>query len=394
MTNFFGSFLDAWDEVQVHRARVVLSLVGIVLAVFAMTSVTAAGMIFREIMQQSFERYTGRDTTISVTATAGGTTGAGDVVDGFYDSVERRYGVKYASLSQQGFQIEVTSRNTAVPVSVTAVDPDFAVIHRMAPTSGRWLRAGDVSRMAPSVVVNQKMLEDLGLADKQAPFAMELGTQPEQRVVVVGVLAQDEWMGSLWVLNEDLDLLVPDTAHAQKMLELWVPPDRATQMAGEIEVLGAAQDLEVYATPQSDQGVGEVLTGLQILIFAISLFALFLGALGVLNVGVVTVRQRVREFGIRRALGASTGRIFAAVMLESVLATALAGLVGIALAVALVNAFPYSILPDELQVTEAVPFPVAAALQAFVVTTVIGALVGLVPATIAVRSKIIDAIRY
>lgn len=394
MTNFFGSFLDAWDEVQVHRARVVLSLVGIVLAVFAMTSVTAAGMIFREIMQQSFERYTGRDTTISVSATGAGTAPSADVVDGFYDSVERRYGVKYASVTQQGFQLEATAGNIAVPVEVTAVDPDFAVIHRMTPASGRWLRAGDASRMAPSVVVNQRLVEDLGLAGRQAPFAMELGTRPEQRVVVVGVMDQDEWAGSLWVLNGDLDLLVPRTDPAQKMLELWVPPERATRMAGEIEALGAAQNLEVSAVPQSDQGVGEVLTGLQVLIFAISLFALFLGALGVLNVGVVTVRQRVREIGIRRALGASTGRIFAAVMLESVLATALAGLVGVALAVALVNSFPYSVLPDELQVTQAVPFPVAAALQAFLITTVVGALVGLVPATIAVRSKVIDAIRY
>ena len=394
MTNFFGSFLDAWDEVQVHRARVVLSLVGIVLAVFAMTSVTAAGMIFREIMQQSFERYTGRDTTISVNATGRESQPSADVIDGFYESVERRYGVKYASVTQQGFQIEVTSRNMAVPVSVTAVDPDFAVIHRMTPASGRWLRAGDATRMAPSVVVNQKMLEELGHTETQAPFAMELGTQPEQRVVVVGVMAQDEWMSTMWVLNDDLNLLVPDTSNSQKMLELWVPPERATQMAAEIQVLGEQQNLDVYATPQSDQGVGSVLTGLQILIFAISLFALFLGALGVLNVGVVTVRQRVREIGIRRALGASTGRIFAAVMLESVLATALAGLVGIALAVALVNAFPYSILPQELQVTEAVPFPVAAAVQAFIITTIIGALVGLVPATIAVRSKVIDAIRY
>jgi putative ABC transport system permease protein len=141
-------------------------------------------------------------------------------------------------------------------------------------------------------------------------------------------------------------------------------------------------------------GLDKVLLGIQVLIFALSLFALFLGALGVLNVGVVTVRQRIREIGVRRALGASSRRIFAAVMLESVLATALAGLLGIALAIALVNNFPYEILPRELSVTEDVPFPVGAAVQAFVTATVIGALVGLVPATVAVRSRVIDAIRY
>ena len=45
---------------------------------------------------------------------------------------------------------------------------------------------------------------------------------------------------------------------------------------------------------------------------------LFLGGLGVLNIGLVTVRQRIREIGVRRSFGATSGRIFAAVMLESV----------------------------------------------------------------------------
>ena len=52
---------------------------------------------------------------------------------------------------------------------------------------------------------------------------------------------------------------------------------------------------------------------------------LILGGLGVLNIGLVTVRQRIREIGVRRSFGATSGRIFSAVMLESVCATALAG---------------------------------------------------------------------
>lgn len=392
--NLIGSFIDAWDEVTVHRARVVLSLVGVVLAVFAMTAVTAAGMIFKQIMQQSFERYTGRDTTITMNVTSmDGTTPEGGVT-AFYDSVVTRYGVRYASRAvQTGTDLNV--QGTALQVMVVGADPDYAVIHRMTPSNGRWLRAGDAAGMAPAVVVNTKLLTDLGYPERPTPFAADLPlSSGSQRVIVVGVLSQDEWGDSMWVLNDDLKSMVPSANPEQGTLELWVPPDRAEQMAREITALGASQNLSVNAQAQTDQGLGVVLTGLQVLIFAISLFALFLGALGVLNVGVVTVRQRVREIGIRRALGASSGRIFAAVMLESVLATALAGLLGIALAIALVNSFPYQILPQELQVTEDVPFPVAAAFQAFVTVTIIGALVGLIPATIAVRSRVIDAIRY
>lgn len=113
-----------------------------------------------------------------------------------------------------------------------------------------------------------------------------------------------------------------------------------------------------------------------------------------LNVGIVTVRQRIREIGVRRALGASSTRVFAAVMLESVCATALAGVVGIALAVAVVVNLPLDLLLGDLGITDVPGFPFSAALEAFVATTVVGALAGLVPATIAVRAKVIDAIRY
>jgi putative ABC transport system permease protein len=126
----------------------------------------------------------------------------------------------------------------------------------------------------------------------------------------------------------------------------------------------------------------------------ISLFALGLGALGVLNVGIVTVRQRVREIGVRRALGASSGRVFAAVMLESVCATALAGALGVAAAVAVVVNLPLELVYGELGISEVPPFPVSAAVEAFVAATAVGALVGLVPATMAVRARVIDAIRY
>jgi putative ABC transport system permease protein len=100
VTAILGVFLDAWDEVRVHRARVVLSLIGIVLAVFAMTSTTAAGMIFKQIVQEQAERFGGRDATITVRVYSGGSATLPEgAVQSFYDSIVRRYGVKYNSES-------------------------------------------------------------------------------------------------------------------------------------------------------------------------------------------------------------------------------------------------------------------------------------------------------
>ena len=66
---------------------------------------------------------------------------------------------------------------------------------------------------------------------------------------------------------------------------------------------------------------------------AAGVFMMVLGALGLINVSIVTVRQRIHEIGVRRAFGASSWRIFFSIMLESVVATVVAGIVGIAISI-------------------------------------------------------------
>ena len=73
-------------------------------------------------------------------------------------------------------------------------------------------------------------------------------------------------------------------------------------------------------------------------VIGVALVILLLGALGLVNISLVTVRFRVREIGIRRSYGATGGRIFVGVLMESVVATVLAGAVGVTAAVALVKA--------------------------------------------------------
>lgn len=405
MTGLLGVVVDAWDEVRVHRSRVVLSLIGILLAVFAMTVTTAAGMIFGQIVRESTQKAVGRDATLTLFVTSN--SGDSAAVGPFYDSLIKRYGVKYNSrvvsgnLPGTGDQTDGSSPADELPEAVTqpwqvtALDPGYQVIHRVNVVNGRWLTAQDAQIMAPSVVVNETAMQALGQdPQRPLPFTTALPGDNRRQVVVVGVTKRDEYSPAAYALIADAPDLIPTLDTNQGSLELWVPPERAEELRTEIGRLISAAGMSGEASPGFAGDFDIVLIGLQGLILVLALFALFLGALGVLNVGVVTVRQRVREIGVRRALGASSLRIFCAVMLESVLATMLAGLLGIALAIALVNNFPYELLPDEIRPADAVPFPVAAAIQAFVAATLVGAFVGLVPATIAVRAKVIDAIRF
>jgi len=118
-----------------------------------------------------------------------------------------------------------------------------------------------------------------------------------------------------------------------------------------------------------------------------------LGALGLVNISLVTVRQRIHEIGVRRSFGATSRRIFFSIMLESVVATVVAGIVGVGIAVVALRVVPLGAILD-IPVPDNPPFPMSAALIGLVAASGVGALAGIIPAIVAVRIRPIDAIRF
>jgi putative ABC transport system permease protein len=180
-------------------------------------------------------------------------------------------------------------------------------------------------------------------------------------------------------------------------LELWVPAEQADAVMQTVrhDLALALDGVQVDAYRQDAQGIEEMLRVLRLAVAGAGSIVLLLGGLGVLNIGLVTVRQRIREIGVRRSFGATSGRIFSAVMLESVCATALAGLAAVGASIVLVRNLPLEqLLNDGVPLADTPGFPVEAAVQGFVAATAVGALAGLLPAIIAVRAKVIDAIRF
>lgn len=407
MNALVGTLAEAWGEVRVHRARVVLSLVGVFLAVLAMTIVTAAGQMGRQAVLENAERSGGRTATLVVSiSSADGSVPDPSATAAAADAVVHRFGVRYHSTVAQT-QTDLPPQRGEAPqppgygasMQVTAVEPAYGTIHRIAPTQGRWFAPGDEEALAPVVVVNREFLKQSGLPPRVVlPFATAIGgvgTTPAVTVTVVGVVDGDPYTPGVMMLPQGMDAMPSGLREqASTQLELWVPPGSAEAIAQAVPSVLASAGMAGDAYPTSDPGVDKILGYLQWGVRALSVAALALASLSVLNVGVVTVRQRVREIGVRRALGASSSRVFAAIMLESVVATFVAGALGVAVAVAIAVNLPLDVLAERAGISDVPPFPARAAVEALVAATAVGALVGLVPATMAVRAKVIDAIRY
>ncbi|WP_302786502.1 ABC transporter permease, partial [Actinotignum sanguinis] len=130
------------------------------------------------------------------------------------------------------------------------------------------------------------------------------------------------------------------------------------------------------------------------IIAAIGGIVILVGALGLLTVSIVTMKQRVREMGIRRAMGASARRIFTSVFLESVVATTAAGFIGVIASIVTIRTAPLARWLDLPFSVDSVGYPVLAAFIGLAISAGVGALCGIIPATMALRIKPIDAIRF
>src|SRR5690606_5706676 len=151
--------------------------------------------------------------------------------------------------------------------------------------------------------------------------------------------------------------------------------------------------VEVRRSDYGAQMGGDPMLVFTLITGAIAGIVLLLGGLGLVNIQLVAMRQRIREIGVRRSFGATGGRIFLAVMLENVVATLVAGAVGIIIVVVLMQQ-TFVVQGLAPGISDVPPFPFAAALTGLVAAVGVGAIAGLIPALVAVRVKPIDAIRF
>jgi putative ABC transport system permease protein len=403
MTGLLGTLAEAWDEVRVHKSRVVLSLVGVFLAVFAMTTVSALGQLIAQVQQEQGERSGGRSATIAVNSYDRMTGMPPDAAewDAAVADLVARYEISTAAniAFEQGlFRLPGGTQ----AIQVQRVSPSYGALHRIEPIEGRWLREGDRESFSPALVVNEAFLAAVGAPDLSARPTVVIGGPAPVRATIVGVVRAGYGDEKL-AYRVDRSTGPWDTTTVDPMmwgptaLELWVPDEQADQVMETVRHdLGLAlPGVQVDTYRQDAQGLDEALALLRLAVRGAGGIVLLLGGLGVLNIGLVTVRQRIREIGVRRSFGATSGRIFGAVMLESVCATALAGLAAVGASIVLVRNLPLErLLNNGIPLADTPGFPVSSAVEGLVAATLVGALAGLLPAIIAVRAKVIDAIRF
>lgn len=440
VSQILGALIEAWGEVKVQKARVVLSLVGVVAAVAAMTIVIALGDLLLQSSRELAELYEGRSVTLrlnpessssaSEEPAAGGpsqdasdpSSAAGaqtakrpdekDTLGEAMGTLAERTDIHYWSRFSSGGGDIVETRQARSSgqfrgypltnisdmvdgVAFQGVDPSYEVIFRTRMLAGRWVVSSDADQRLVPVVISESLWNQLGRAPiDQVPIVLHTSDGVAMRVVGVTKSKSSFDMPTVFAHYDAARVSFPGMGSPSMFA--WVGTENADQARETLpralsSILGEGWKVSVSGGEHEDIGE-EQLGTISNVIMIIGGIIVFLGALGLLNVAIVTVRQRVREIGIRRAVGASAARVFFAVFMESVVATFVAGVIGVGIAVVVVRFLPLEALNITLSDTPA--FPAGAAIAGVAISTSIGALCGIIPALAAVRIKPIDAIRY
>ncbi|MFB7884165.1 ABC transporter permease [Microbacterium sp. NPDC056057] len=403
MSGLVGALGEAWSELRHHKLRVLLSLIGIAVSVGALTAVVALSEYQQQQMEEQSDQSGGRPATVSISVSR--TDGAPmdwDAFDAHVAQVSERYSFDYLTRIVDPVPLQVQTPEQVRPVNARLVDPAYPVIHRTPLLEGRWFQEADAELLAPPVVISEALWDVYGRPDLGAGFALRTTGDTAGAYPVIGVTPRqyngDEEKRITMMFDSYAARLDALPADVMVMYEVWVPEDGVAELgpvlAADLRAgLDDSTEVSVMRTDwasrpdaQSSMAVFELVTG------GIAALVLLLGGLGLVNIQLVAMRQRIREIGVRRSFGATQGRIFTSVLLESVVATAVAGVIGIAIAVAVLKA-PF-VMEMFSAMQDIPPFPVRAAVTGLVAAVAIGALAGFIPALMAVRSNVIDALRF
>jgi len=292
---------------------------------------------------------------------------------------------------------------------IRGVYPNYTMIERQHLTYGRFVSELDIQQRRKSCVIGTKVAEEL-FPKKENPLGQDLRINGvHYQVVGVTYGISDITVGGTKLENS---ILIPlttlqqlnnlgDIVHALCATSKSRVP--VSQVEERIKVLLKKTN---YIHPEDLRAVWSVnleeefnlftnlFAGIDILIWIIGSGTLIAGIVGISNIMLVTVRERTREIGIRRALGAGPGTIITQIMMESLVLTSMAGIPGLCLGVYtlyLGDKYWIQNLDNVFFYKPMITF--GSAIASVVILIVCSLLAGSIPASGALRIKAIDAIR-
>ncbi len=297
----------------------------------------------------------------------------------------------------------VVANGKAWPVGLIGVTPDFQKIRNLVIVRGRYFDDSDFSAVSKVCVISEHLAETGLQPGNRIGQSLHVG---ELTLTVIGVFR--ERIGTFGQSEIRTDsVLVPYglikyyTGDAF-IVTLYAQADRPENVA--LATREVSEILKARHRPEAEYVVENLASILEtsrrislamtIVLLLVALLALFISGVGIMNIMLVSVTERTREIGIRKAIGARQKEILYQFLLEAVLISGTGAVAGITLAIAI--PFFIETLVRFLPVPGGVSIPISwlSVVLAFVVSAATGVLFGYLPARTAARLQPVESLRY
>jgi len=385
---------------KANKIRSGLTMLGIIIGVASVILLVAIGTGLKTYITGELEGLGGNSLFVfpgefDIGGGSGGTPGAGIAASKFtYDHVqdlERESQTVKAVMPYTENNGTMSYKGNTTVTQVSGVTTDYSNIRDQYVVNGEFFSQSQYNAAKKVAVIGTTIAEDL--FGNEDPVGKKM-TISDQRYTVLGVLEEKgafsgvdmdnlvfiptttamrqfdmEYIQSLWVQSESSDVIDQTKEEVERILLKTLDDD-------EFSVLDTKSILNV---------IGQILGALTAALGGIAAISLLVGGIGIMNIMLVSVRERTREIGLRKAVGATPQNILYQFLTEAVVLSLTGGLIGIGIGA--LGAFGIG----QFFTTTITPWSIALATG---VSSLVGIAFGVAPAYQASKLNPIEALRY
>ena len=398
------SFLMAWASLIANKMRSLLTMLGIIIGVAAVIALVSIGNGVKQDIEDSISSLGSNLLVVLPGAprTPGARPSQGSMKSlkiSDYEAIAKLEGVKAASPMTNGSYV-VIYQNKNWTTSVAGVNSNFQDVNNWTMTSGRFFSDKNVQNRERVAVVGQTVVKNL--------FADEDPVGKEIRVKnipfrVIGVLKSkgNGTMGN----DQDDTVLIPYTTSMERVEGIdylrrvyVVAKDDGgiDRLQADIENLLRVRhnikdtnldDFNIQNMKSIMETVAQTTGTFTLFLGAVAAISLVVGGIGIMNIMLVSVTERTREIGVRKALGATYSVIVTQFLIEAVVISLMGGFIGIAFGI---GASKVIGMVSGMSTIVSVP----TIIMSFAFSMAIGLIFGIYPARKAAKLNPIDALHY